>query len=127
MTRNGRSRWPSFVRVTALSCLAMAAGAALIWMALRPSQAGAAPESVAPAAYLKSKETLLITIGLANPDTKKMAGKLQVELLGADGKVIERREQQVEQTEAVSAYRFELPATKAPLDQLKLQFQFGKE
>jgi hypothetical protein len=128
MTGNSQSTGSSLLRAGLLSGLIMAAGAILIWMAvIKPNQAGAAPESMQPAAYLKTKDKLLISIGLANPEAKKLAGKLQVELVGPDGKVLERQDQKVEQSEEASAYRFEFGVPKMPLDKVTLKFQYGNE
>jgi uncharacterized protein YfaS (alpha-2-macroglobulin family) len=121
------SRGSNLLRAAFLGCVCIAAGLILVGVALRPGGAGAAPESMTPAAYLKSKDLLLITIGLSNPQAKPLNGKLAVEVVGADGVVLASKSQQVELTDAAGAVRFELPAGKIPLDGAELRFQYGNE
>ena len=83
------SRGSTLLRALFLGCVCAAAGLVLINLAMRPSGASATPESMTPAAYLKSKDLLLVTIGLGNPQAKPLNGKLAIEVVGADGIVLE--------------------------------------
>ncbi|MBL8799518.1 MAG: hypothetical protein JNM56_36890 [Planctomycetia bacterium] len=127
MSEPKTSRASNLLRAVFLGCVCLAAGAVLVNLALRPSGAGAAPESMTPAAYLKTKDQLLITIGLGNPQAKPLSGKLAIEIVGQDGTVLVSRSQQVELNEAAGAVRFELPAGRIPVEAAELRFQYGND
>src|SRR5258708_7327071 len=90
-------------------------------------EAAAATVSVDNAAGFQTTEKLLLTVGLSNPDARMLEGTFQVELIGPDGKSLAKSQQEVSQTEKTASYRFELPATKLPPDQLTLHCTFGKQ
>src|SRR6202035_2848792 len=81
-------------------------------------EAAAATVSVDNAAGFQTTEKLLLTVGLSNPDGRKLEGTFQAELIGPDGKSLAKSEQEVSQTDKAASYRFELPATKLPPDQI---------
>jgi uncharacterized protein YfaS (alpha-2-macroglobulin family) len=91
------------------------------------------PEADAPAlaqgttAVLKTKDKLLVTVGLANPEARTLRGTLGMELIGPDGKTIAKGSKQVNQTELAAGYRFEMPATDLAPEKLQLRCRFDKE
>ena len=115
-------RWVGIV-----GALAVVAGIGLVLVGMRPEPAGAAPAALLPAAVLKDRDSLLVTIGLTNPESLKLRGTLTVELAGQDGATLASQSQQVTQTDQAAAYRFNLKMPSTPLDQLTLHFQYGKE
>ncbi|HZT82435.1 MAG TPA: MG2 domain-containing protein, partial [Gemmataceae bacterium] len=127
MPGNRRSRWWA-VGSGGLVLAAVLTALGLALLGPRPQQAEAAVLSKTQAGVFKTKDKLLITVGLSNPEEKKVQGTLRVELVGADGKLLGKAEQQVAQTDAAASYRFELPLTGKPADQVKLRCSFdGKQ
>jgi hypothetical protein len=98
--------------------------------AKEPSPAGKDTEPplvLATPAVFKTKDKLLVTVGLASPEATKLDGTLAVELLNAAGKVVAHSERPVSQADMTASYRFDLPTPALPVDQLRLRCRFDKE
>jgi hypothetical protein len=125
MPGNRPSRWGSpLVRGGAVVGAVLAA-VGLAFFGQRPNQAEAAVLSPQTAGVFKAKDKLLITVGLSNPDGEEVRGTLQVQLLGPGGRSAGKGEQYVRQTDKAVSYRFELPLTGLPADQVTLRCEFG--
>src|SRR6266545_2888908 len=116
MTRTPPARW-SFQRyrlgmVTAL----LLVGAGFVFLRQPSTEAGGPPFSPQTAAFFPSDKLLegklVLAVALSNPQEAELAGKLDVELLGADGKVLASTGQAVRQQDPALGYRFELTADK---------------
>ena len=67
--------------------------------------------SAQTAGVFKTKDKLLITICVSNPDEKEVRGTLRVELIDAKGRSVGTSQQAVRQSDKAASYRFELPLT----------------
>src|SRR5262245_45543353 len=67
MAANKPPGWVRHVWVGLLGCVAAVVGVLLVMAALKPGQLSAAPDSMQPAAFLKT-DKLLVTIGLINAE-----------------------------------------------------------
>ncbi len=85
------------------------------------------PMVQATPAVVKMKDKFLVTVGLASPEARPLAGALEVELLGPDNKVIAHERRDIKQPELAASYRFDLAAPALPTDQLRLRCRFDKE
>src|SRR5438874_11676624 len=92
-----------------------------------PNRVEAAVLSAKNAGVFKTKDKLLITIGLASPDAKEVRGTLRIELVDAKGKSVGTAGQPVEQKDAAASYRFELPLTGLPANQVTLHCHLGHQ
>ncbi len=95
--------------------LAILAIVIFVWPGTRTQQAAAAVLSPQGAAGYQTAEKLLLTIGLANHERLPVQGKLQVELVDADGNTVDQAEKAVDQKEPVVSYRFEFAIPKLSL------------
>ena len=107
--------------------LAILAIVIFVWPGTRTQQAAAAVLSPQGAAGYQTTEKLLLTIGLANHERLPVQGKLQVELVDADGKTVAQDEKAVDQKDPVASYRFEFASAKLPLDKLTLRCRLGQQ
>src|SRR5262249_24591070 len=73
------------------------------------------------AGVFRDKDKLLITLNVANPEVKELRGTLKIELIDAKGKSVGKAEQELNQKEAAAYYRFQLPLTGLPADQVTLR------
>jgi hypothetical protein len=101
------------------------AGAAVVCLWQTPNQADAAALTAKDAGVFKDKDKLLITLNVANPDAKELRATLKVELFDAKGKSVGKAEQKLKQKEAAAYYRFQLPLTGLPADQVTLRCHLG--
>jgi hypothetical protein len=97
------------------------AGAAVVCLWQSPNQAEAAMLTAKDAGVFKDKDKLLITLNVTNPEAKELRGTLKIELVDAGGKSVGKSEQEISQKEAAAYYRFQLPLTGLPADQVTLR------
>src|SRR5262249_19592376 len=91
------------------------------------SRAGTPPSSHQAAAVFAGDQKLLLAVSLLNPQERELTGRLDVELLGAGGKVLARAGQAVRQQAPAAGYRFELPADKGNAGALSVRVRFGDQ
>jgi hypothetical protein len=128
MPGNRRFSWASPLLRGGLVLGVIAAVMGLAFMVERPKQAEAAVLTAETAGVFKTKDKLLVTIGVSNPDEKDVRGTLKVELIDPKGKPISEAEQKVQLGDKAASFRFELPLTKLPADQVTLRCLFeGKQ
>jgi hypothetical protein len=128
MPGNRSFRWASPLLRGGLVLGVIVAAMGTAFLADRPKQAEAATLTARTAGVFLTKDKLLVTIGVANPDGKDASGALKVELIDAKGKTISSAKQDVRLSDKAASYRFELPTTKLPADQVTLRCQFeGKK
>src|SRR5262249_24102456 len=127
MSRDRRSFWRSpLVRVGLVLTPALAV-LGLILSGNASSQAEAAVISKEAAAGFQTKDKLLVTLTVANPEGKNLRGTLRVELVDRDGKPFGSAKRNVVQNEAAASYRFELPVPRIRTDQVKVRCYFDKQ
>jgi hypothetical protein len=125
MPGNRRFGWASPLLRGGLVLGVIAAVIGLAFMVQRPKEVEAATLTAQTAGVFKTKDKLLITIGVANPDEKDVRGTLKVELIDAKGKTISEAEQDVHLSDKAASYRFELPHTDVPADKVTLRCHFA--
>ena len=104
---------------------AAAAVAALLLAAPPGADAKAAPPLTPQAAVgYQTTDKLVLTVNLPAADKAPTEEKLRVELIGADGKLLDSGEQPAQPGDSK---RFELLSPKAPADQITLRCSFGKD
>src|SRR5262249_34532601 len=96
----------------------------LILLSNAASQAEAAVISKEAAAGFQTKDKLLVTLAVANPEGKNLRGTLRVELVDRDGKPFASAKRNVIQSETTASYRFELPVPRQRTDQVKVRCYF---
>src|SRR5262249_29730250 len=110
----------------ALGILLASAAVVCLWQT--PNQAEAAMLTAKDAGVFKDKDKLLITLNVTNPEAKELRGTLKIELIDAKGKSAGKAEQDISQKGAAAYYRFQLPLTGLPADQVTLRCHLdGKE
>jgi hypothetical protein len=100
----------------------------LAFVAQSSSQARTSPFTPQTAATFATDNKLVVSVSLTNAPEQELTGKLQVELLVGDGKVLHHDEQTIKQKAPLASYRFELAAKKANAAGLSLRCRLdGKE
>jgi 5-hydroxyisourate hydrolase-like protein (transthyretin family) len=127
MTGSRCTRWSSQrLRLgLVVSLLAGLGGLALVSQS--QSQAEPAPFAPRTAAFFGDKNKLVVAVTLPNANDQELAGKLQVELIGAAGKVLASASQAIPSKEGQAGYRFELAADKAKAEGLSLHVRLGRQ
>src|SRR5437870_2536575 len=100
MPSNHRRGWASPLLRSGAVLGVVLAGVGVVCLWQMPSRAEAAMLSAQTAGVFKTKDKLLITIGVSNPDAKEVRGTLRVELLDAKGNRLGTAKQEVRQTDA---------------------------
>jgi hypothetical protein len=128
MPGNQRLNWATTAQIGLVAAIVLAAvGYALLGPPATQQTAEAATLSPESAAVYQTKDHLLVTINVSNPDGKSVQGLLQVELLDPEGKVVARAVERVQQAEIVAGYGFKLSLPQLPADKLKLRYGFDKQ
>jgi hypothetical protein len=91
------------------------------------SQAQGAPPTPEATAGFQTTEHLTLTVALSGSATPVPRGKLAVELLDADGKVIAQESQDVQPADETTSHRFQFDAVKTPADKIKVRCRFGDQ
>jgi hypothetical protein len=99
----------------------------IILLAQQTLQAEAGMITEKAVAGFQTTDKLILTVSLANPKGKLLAGALRVEVLGPQKESLAQSEREISQTDLDASYRFELPASKLPTQQLLLRCQIGDE
>src|SRR5207249_885305 len=127
MSGDRRSFWRSpLVRIGVVVTPALVV-LGLILLGNASSQAEGAVISKEAAAGFQTKDKLLVTLAVANPDGKNLRGTLRVELIDRDGKPFASAKRNVVQNETAASYRFELPVPRLRTDQVKVRCYFEKQ
>lgn len=108
----------------AASLLVGIAGLALLSQSA--SRAGAPPFAQQAVAVFTGDNKLVLAVSLVNPQEQELTGQLDVEVLGAGGKVLARAGQAIAQKTRAAGYRFELAADKGDAGSLLIRSRFGK-
>src|SRR5262245_60732497 len=102
--------------------LAILAGVLAVLFATLPStEAGGPPFSPQTVAYFPADDKLVVAVTLENAGGEEVVGRLRVELLAPNDKVVAGDEKAVRQKEATSVYRFELGAPRSKADSLTVR------
>ncbi len=117
-----------FPRPTLWAPVAVGAAAAVAALLLA-APPGAEPNATPPltpacAAGFQTTDKLVLTVNLPAADQPRPAAPLRVELIGADGKLLDSGEQPAQPGESK---RFELLSPKTPADKVTLRCSFGKD
>jgi hypothetical protein len=100
---------------------------ALLLLGPPGSQAqGAAPKPEATAGF-QTTEHLTLTVALSGSEKPGRRGTLAVELLDADGKVIEHASEDVQPEAEATSHRFQFAALKAPADKITVRCRFADQ
>src|SRR5262245_37436323 len=127
MSGDRRSLWHSpLVRVGLVLTPALAV-LGLLLVGNASSQAEGAVISKEAAAGFQTKDKLLVTLAVANPEGKNLRGTLRVELVDRDGKPFASAKHNVIQDEAAASYRFEPPVPRLRTDQVTVRCYFEKQ
>ena len=121
------SCWPSpRLRLGIVASLVVGLGG-LAFVAQSSSPARTSPFAPQTAATFPSANKLLVAVSLTKAPDQELTGQLQVELLGADGKVVAQAEQAIQQKAALAGYRFEVPLEQAKAGGLTLRTRLGNQ
>jgi hypothetical protein len=88
---------------------------------------GRAPAPFGSAAAFLTKDKLLVAVMLTNPESRRLQGRLRLEILGSDGQTLVDEQQPVRPKDGTGSYRFELRAPQLPIAQLHLRCRFQEQ
>jgi hypothetical protein len=94
---------------------------------LGPGKTDAAAATPQLTAGFQTTEHLTLTIALSGVEGPRAKGDLVVELIDADGKVLDQAKREVQPEEATTHHRFELAAMKAAADKVTVRCRFGDQ
>jgi hypothetical protein len=78
-------------------------------------------------AGFQTTDKLLVNVTLTKQGEKELQGTLHLEMRGPNGKVFADYEADIRQTDPMSSYPVELPATRLPPDKVTLRCRFGEQ
>ncbi|MCI0459089.1 MAG: MG2 domain-containing protein [Gemmataceae bacterium] len=125
MPGNHPARWSLHRRRLGMVASLLVGLAGLALLSQSHSLAQAPPVSQQAAAVFASDTKLHVAVSLLNPEERELSGRLDVELLGAGGKVLAQAGQAVRQQALAAGYRFELAADKKDAGSLSIRARFG--
>jgi hypothetical protein len=91
------------------------------------SRAHGAPPKLEATAGFQTTDHLTLTVALSGSSPVAPRGKLAVELLDAEGKVLAHDTQEVQPADEPSSHRFQFDALKVPTDKITVRCRFGDQ